>query len=88
MLKFTKIEAGHYASTDGHYGVVSDGYGYIPKAEREGFGVCAGITGGEWAAVYDPAGNLRDAHNDGDNLDWFPTKREAVEYCNWHAARH
>ncbi len=36
--------------------------------------------GGEWAAVVDPRGRLRDDHNAGENLDWFPTKKAAVEF--------
>ena len=43
-------------------------------------GILAGVTGDEWAAVFDPRGRLREDHGAGDNLDWFDTKREAVAY--------
>lgn len=82
-MKFTKIEAGHYATEDGRYAVVSDGYspGYI----RDEYGDVMGV-GGEWAAVYDPHGGLRTDHNAGENLNWFPTKREAVAYLERNAS--
>jgi hypothetical protein len=77
-MKFTKIAAGHYATADGTYAVIADGYGYVTEAERDGSGIHAGITGGEWAFVRDGQGRLRSDHNVGENIDWFPTKREAV----------
>lgn len=80
-MKFTKIAAGHYATEDGTYAVVVDGYSYVSEAERNGSGIMAGITGGEWAAVHDPQGRLRTDHNAGHNIDWFPTKRQAVAAC-------
>lgn len=78
----TKVRAGWYASADGRWAVVSDGYpdsGSV-AADRSGYD---GFQGGEWAVVFDGEGRLRDDHNVGDNLDWLPTKREAVERLNY-----
>ncbi len=74
--KFTKVERGWYATADGKYAVVVDGYepSQSVGADRSGY---EGFQGGEWALVHDPRGNLREDHN-GTNLDWFSTKREAV----------
>lgn len=72
-LKFTKVKRGHYATADGRYAVVQDGY--------TGRDVAEDVFGGEWALVFDPHGRLREHHNDGENLAWFDTKREAVAYA-------
>lgn len=80
-MKFTKVEAGWYATADGQWAVVIDGYGHVSNADRDGDGLLAGVTGNEWAAVHDPAGRLREDHNAGSNIDWFDTKREAVAAC-------
>ena len=85
-LKFTKIRAGWYATEDGRYAVVSDGLGYISQAETNGSGVNAGVANDGWAAVFDPQGRLREDHNEGDNIDWLDTKREAVERAEEHRA--
>jgi len=82
QLKFHKIEAGWYASEDGRWAVVVDGYGHVSQADRDGDGLLAGITGNQWAAVFSPRGGLDRDHNAGENLDWFDTKRDAVAYCN------
>jgi len=86
-MTFKKVTAGFYATTDGRYAVMVDGYEYVTIAEREGTGTEAGITGGEWAAVYCPAGTIRESHNSGENIDWYATKREAVNACQAHARR-
>lgn len=90
-MKFTKVTAGHYVTADGTYAVTADGYGYVSEAERNGSGINCGITGGEWAVVHDAQGRLRADHNVGENIDWFPTKREAVaaavEYAQGAAHR-
>lgn len=87
MLKFIKVRAGWYVTEDGHWAVVSDGYGHVTVAEREGDGIMCGMTGGQWATCYDPKGQLRLNHQAGENLDWFDTKREAVALANSEAKR-
>jgi hypothetical protein len=82
MLKLTKVARGWYATADGIWAVVIDGYTPSAVLRDEEF-----IDGGEWAAVHDPHGNLRVNHNDGTNIDWFPTKREAVECLQREALR-
>lgn len=77
-MTFTKIARGWYATADGRYAIVIDGYEHISGADREGDGVAAGLTGREWALAFDPGGRLRRDHNAGENLDWFTTKRAAV----------
>jgi len=87
MLKFQKIGPGWYATADGVWAVVSDGYPAIKSVDaspNEGY---EGFQGGEWATVYDARGRLRDDANEGENLDWFPTKREAVALAQREAAR-
>lgn len=88
-LTFKKIKRGCYATEDGTYATVVDGYerGQHVGAEgdwKHGSGY-DGFVGGEWAAVYDPNG--RADHNGGENLNWFATKREAVAECQAHFAR-
>lgn len=78
-LKFTKVERGHYATEDGCYAAVVDGYG--PGADED-------YQGGEWAAVYSPNGGLREDSNVGENLDWFPTMREARACAESHYTNH
>lgn len=91
-ITLNRIAAGHYASPCGKYAVVQDGYtpGYLrdPRDVANGLPSTADAShgvGGEWAAVVDPEGRLRTNHNAGENLDWFSTKREAVECVNHHA---
>lgn len=86
MIKFHRIAAGHYATDDGKWAVVSDGYSPSQSIGADNTGY-EGFTGGEWAAVYDPQGRLRESHNAGENLDWFPTKREAVAFAVKEADR-
>jgi hypothetical protein len=78
-MKFTKVQAGWYATADGTVAVISDGYTPIAQRDRDGSGVAAGITVGEWAVVTDDAGRMRSEHNAGITHDWFPTKREAID---------
>lgn len=78
-LKFKKVQRGLYVSTDGRYAVAHDGYEAIASVGAEASTGYEGFQGGEWAAVL----NRTD-----ENLDWFKTKREAVEYCQRHAARN
>ena len=77
-LKFTKVRAGWYATEDGFFAVVHDGYPAIQSVAADAH--YEGFIGGEWAAVV--GSGLREDHNAGENLDWFKTKREAVEYLN------
>ena len=90
--KFTKVRAGWYATEDGKWAVVSDGYEKSNSVGAEsgmtvhGAWSYEGFVGGEWALVFDPRGNLREdsASGGSENLDWYPTKREAVEaYDHW-----
>ena len=86
-MKFNKVEAGHYATEDGRYAVMVDGYepGKHVGAEgdwKHGSGY-EGFVGGEWAAVYYKNGDGPDGHDE--NLDWFPTMREAKAYAESHA---
>lgn len=75
-LKFKKVQRGLYVSTDGRYAVAHDGYPAIQSVGADSH--YEGFIGGEWAAVL--------TRTD-ENLDWFKTKREAVAYCQQHAAR-
>ena len=75
-LTWKRDGRGRQVSTDGNWAVESDGYGYISQADREGSGVAAGVTGGEWAAI-----DLTRDKPRGLNMDWFPTMREAKAYC-------
>lgn len=86
-MKFRKVEAGCYATDDGRYAVVVDGYEkgkHVGATDdwKSGSGY-EGFIGGEWAAVYDARGGA--ANGEGENLDWFATKREAVACCERHA---
>lgn len=80
-----KVTSGYYVSPDGKYAAMSDGMPSIPLKDLEGSGVAAGITGSEWATVHDPNGELFEDSGAGDNLDWFDTKKEAVDYAVKHA---
>lgn len=84
-----KVERGYYVAVGTPYAVVADGYepGQHVGASRDfdhhtGQGQYEGFIAGEWAAVrfYNVIESVEQApnHNDGDNLDWFDTKREAV----------
>jgi len=76
-MKMTKVSRGWYATEDGRYAAIADGYEKSLSCGAEGD--YDGFPGGEWAAIYSPGGGLREESQIGDNLDWFPTKREAVE---------
>lgn len=86
QIKLSKIAAGHYAAADGRYAVVADGYTAVVSVGADNTGY-EGFQGGEWAAIHDPAGQLRVDHQAGETLDWFPTKRDAVACVQRHAAR-
>jgi hypothetical protein len=78
---FTKVAAGHYATADGRWAAVSDGYA------KGQYAIDHEAVGGEWAACFDPNGGLRDSHQAGENLEWFPTKREAIAFLRDQATR-
>lgn len=82
-LKFTKVAPGHRATEDGRYAVVVDGYTRRGTEDQQDFD---GVRGREWAACFDPKGRLREAHNAGDNIDWFDRMADAIEACQRHAA--
>lgn len=65
---------GRQISECGRFAVESDGYtpGYV-RDERDGSILG---DGGEWAAI--------DLRTD-ENLDWFPTAREAKRFCEARA---
>lgn len=77
-LKWHRDRPGRQVSTDGRFAVESDGLPPISQRDREGSGMEAGITGGEWAAILIATD---------DNLDWFPTMREAKAACQDYADR-
>lgn len=74
-LKFTKVQAGWYATEDGRYAVVSEGMNYVNADGRSD-----GADNDGWSASFDPNGQLRTDHNAGENLDWFDTKKEAIAF--------
>ena len=91
--KWTKIERGFYRLDGTLYAVQSDGYQpskHIGAEESTGY---EGFAGGEWAVIRyrDEADAKR---HGGENLDWFPTMREARAEAegrarfdaNWDAA--
>lgn len=80
-MKFTKVERGWYATEDGTYAVMSDGYEFLTAADAAQSAHYEGVTH-EWAALHDPQGRLREDTDKVDALDWFPTKRQAEEYLN------
>jgi hypothetical protein len=73
-LRFTKVERGWYATDDGRWMVVSDGYD--PSQSIGASGDYEGYAGGEWALVQ---GGDREDHQTGVTLDWFPTMRQAID---------
>jgi hypothetical protein len=84
-MKFNRIRAGWYATPDGKYAVIVDGLPYISVEEYSGSGIHAGCVGGEWIAVHDPEGGLRESQSAGENIDVEDTKRQAIEACKHHA---
>lgn len=88
-MKFTKVDRGWYATEDGRYAVMVDGYErgqhigevYTTTGHYEGF------IGGEWAAIFCARGEGRIDAGAGENIDWFPTKRAAIECAQRDAAR-
>jgi hypothetical protein len=83
-FKWTKIERGFYRLEGTLYAVQSDGYS--PSKSIGADANYEGFIGGEWAAI-----RYRDeaeaARQDGDNLDWFPTMREARAYVERRVTR-
>lgn len=87
-MTFDKILAGWYASPDGTYAVVRDGYEKSASVGAEVSTGYEGFQGGEWAAVYDPQGRLREDSGAGDNLDWYPKMADAVIGAMEHHQAH
>jgi hypothetical protein len=92
-VEFTKIVAGWYATEDGRFAVINDGIGHVTINEYEGAddstGTAIGVVGGEWAFAKDEKeARLRVDNNAGENVDWFATKREAVEAANDYERRN
>ena len=75
-MTFTKIERGWYATADGRYAVISEN---ALSADENSTDF---VTATEWALCSDPNGDLRHSRHAGENVDWFDTKREAVEAAN------
>lgn len=75
-MTWTKVERGFYRLDGTRFAVRSDGYdksNSIGAEESTGY---EGFVGGEWAVVRYSDYDL--AHDgDGDNMDWWPTMREA-----------
>lgn len=76
MTRWIKIARGHYRLEGTPYSVQSDGYdrsqSISADANYEGF------TGGEWAVIRHHDETQAILFPDGgENLDWFPTMREA-----------
>lgn len=82
-MKFSKVEAGWYATEDGKFAVVVECGGYSNTYDREVNG--EGNDG--WALCYSPGGALREDHHAGETLNWFDTKREAVEASDEYGGR-
>lgn len=76
-MTWSKITRGHYRLDDTPFAVQSDGYDLRTVGAEEGTGY-EGFTGGEWAVI--------DTRTD-DNVDWFPTMREARAAAEALAAR-
>jgi hypothetical protein len=76
--KLTKVMRGWYATPDGTVAVVVDGIDFTGVGRRDGDGLDAGVTGGEWALLVDERGRLRVDHQAGRDFGWFETKVEAV----------
>lgn len=94
--KWIKIDRGFYGLTGTPYAVQADGYEPSKSVGAEGahlthdgrvHGGYEGFTGGEWAAIhYGEVEAWRDAGiDDGENLNWFPTMREARAYVERRA---
>ena len=79
-LKFKRDRPGRRISTCGRFAVESDGMAPVSQADRDGSGVMAGVTGGEWCFVpmTAEAAAACNGHVD-EPRDWFPTMREAKE---------
>ena len=78
-LTWKRDRPGRQVTTCGRYAVESDGYtpGAIGFMHAGDFIRCG--DGGEWAAI--------DLSRPDDNLDWFPTMREAKAHAQQHADR-
>lgn len=72
--KWTKIERGFYKLEGTQFAVQADGY--TPCKSIGADHSYEGFIGGEWAVIEFPAGKDHTT-SDGENLDWFPTMREA-----------
>lgn len=76
--RWTKIERGFYRLEGTRYAVQSDGWLPVSQRERDGDGIMAGVTGGEWAVIRYTDRDLElERTGGGENLDWKSTMREA-----------
>ena len=75
-LKWKRDGRGRQISTDGRFACQHDGYDAIKSVGAEEGTGYEGFQGGEWAAIL--------IETD-DNLDWYPTLREAKERCEDYA---
>jgi hypothetical protein len=82
-MGWIKIERGFYGLRGTCYAVQSDGY-----ESSKSIGATAhyeGFTGGEWAVIrFRGIEGWRDDMDDGENLDWFSTMREARDWVARH----
>lgn len=78
-IQWTRDRPGRQVSKCGRFAVESDGLPVISERDREGSGISAGITGGEWTLiVLDPAiaEKLNCVYVD-EPTDWYPTMKAA-----------
>lgn len=82
--QWKRHQAGFYSLAGTRYAVMADGYEPVAERDREGAGVAAGITGREWAVIRYAEGEEHTGQG-GENMDWFPTMREARAAAeDWH----
>jgi hypothetical protein len=81
QLTFNRIRPGWQATPDGRFAVISE---VVFAGGDDGKWVTSDT---EWAACFDRNGKLRESNNAGENLDWFPTAREAKAYLQSQADR-
>lgn len=80
-IKWAKVDRGYYVAPGTTYAVIADGYRPGQHIGAEASTGYEGFIAGEWAVVrfQDVVKDVvhAPAHNDGDNLDWYDTMRDA-----------
>lgn len=72
MTRWTKHYAGFYTLDGTDYGVAS-----AHATDADADFASHDLSRVEWAVIRKRPGTEWESHNDGDNLDWFDTMREA-----------